>query len=988
MFQNLKIRTKLLIAFLLISSLAFIANGVISSRTTNATFSDLAFSQLESLREVKKTHLERFFTERERNMGALLETVALFERSAFEQMRSVQQEKKAQVEEYVQQWRDDITVLSATNSLQNMRNFEMLLDGQGGVKLSTLDMYEAQYLGDSLKHYVQKYHYADVLLITERGNIVYTVNRGPDLGKNVLDGPLQQTSLAACFQAGMQGLAIRDFTPYPTPDQPHAAFIAAPVVSELLKKPVGVVVLKIDKQGLNTIVQRRKGMGHTGETYLVGKHEDGTRLLSDQVVRGRKMGDVITDIEVDNMLSGVSGALIRMGHEGNMEIMRYDLVDIPGMLWGMITTMSLEEAIAPTLAEDADDYFTQFIHTYGYSDLFLIHPDGTVFHSVTHRADYGTNLIDGPYASTGLGQIFQKVLESKTFSFSDFQPYPLLDEHPVAFMAQPVMSGEVMNNGAIELVVAVQIPIDEINTVMQERSGMGTTGETYLVGPDMLMRSDSYNAPDHYSVRASFANPETGTVDTSASREALAGNTGKAITTNYVQHPVLSAYSPLDIWDTRWALIAEISTDEALASASQLTSIMKNVVMIEFLVLVVFSFMATGYITRPIQHLVQLAQQVSQGDLSVGLQEKRFGRDEIGILARAFQNVVSYFREMAGIATSIARGDLRHEVVPTSDRDTLGHALQQMTAYLQEMAVAATAFAAGDLRQEVSPRSDFDVLGKAFSSMATLRQIIRQIVESAQQLGTAAAQLTEISGMMAAGSEQTSHQVQTVSASSQQMNQNINSVSTATEEYAASIQEVSRNITEVALFITDVVEATNAANTTITDLESRSGEIGEIIKVITSITQQTNLLALNATIEAARAGEVGRGFVVVANEVKDLAKETARSTDDITRLIEAIQASIREAKHAITHVLGVVNQVNGLSDSITSSVEQQAATTKEISHNITEVAQGSDEITLSMNEVTGAANHASKNAVSVRDAAGELTRLAEQLQHVVEQFKI
>ena len=253
MFQNLKIRTKLLIAFLLISSIVFIANGLISIRTSSTTLSDLMFSQLESLREVKKTHIERFFMERERNMGALLGTVALFEQSAFDQMRSVQQEKKAQVEDYGQKWRDDIAILSTTSSLQSMGNFEMLLDGKGGVRLPTLEMYEAQYLGDSLQHYVQKYHYADVLLITGKGNIVYTVQRGPDLGQNVLDGPLQDTSLAACFQEGMQGLAIRDFAPYPTPNDAYAAFIAAPVMSELLKKPIGTVVLKIDKQVLNTI---------------------------------------------------------------------------------------------------------------------------------------------------------------------------------------------------------------------------------------------------------------------------------------------------------------------------------------------------------------------------------------------------------------------------------------------------------------------------------------------------------------------------------------------------------------------------------------------------------------------------------------------------------------------------------------------------------------------------------------------------------------
>ena len=987
MFQNLKIKTKLSIAFLLMSSIAFITNGVISVRVSNTALSTLAFSKLESLREVKKTHIERFFKERERNMGALLETVALFEQSAFEKMQSVQQEKKAQVEDYVQQWHDDIAILSTTGSLQNMGNFEILLDGKGGVKLATLDMYEKQYLGDSLKQYVQKYHYADVLLITEHGNIVYSASRGSDLGQNVLDGPLQHTSLASCFQKGMQGVTVQDFTPYPTPESPNSAFIAAPVKS-LLMRPIGVVVLKIDSQRLNTIVQRREGMGRTGETYLVGRHKEEVRLLSDQVVRNGKMGDLIEDDEVEKILSGSDGAVIRIGHDGDMEITRYDPVNLQELQWGMVTTMNLEEAIAPALADETDDYFTRFIDQYGYSDLFLIHPDGTVFYSVNHRADYGSNLIDGPYASTGLGKAFRKTKDSQVFSFSDFQPYAPLDGRPVAFMAQPVMSDEATEEREIELVVAVQIPIDEINAIMQERSGMGETGETYLVGPDMLMRSDSYTVPDQYSVTASFSNPEAGTVDTRASREALDGHTDKAIITNYANNAVLSAYTPLDVRNTRWALIAEMSTDEAFASAHRLTLLMRNVAIVGFVIIAVFSFIVSGYITRPIHFLVQLAEKVSEGDLSVIFQEKHFGRDEIGILARAFQNVVTYFREMAEIATSIAKGDLRKEVVPKSDRDTLGQALEQMIAYLHEMATVATAFAEGDLRQEVSPRSDFDVLGKAFYSMKTLRELVQQIIESAQQLGLSADQLTRISDMMAAGSEQTSHQVHAVSVNNQHMNQNINSVSTAAEEYAASIRGVSHNIKEVAHLITVAVEATQATATTITDLESRSMEIGEISKVITSITQQTNLLALNATIEAARAGEVGRGFVVVANEVKNLANETAISAEDITRLIETIRSSVREAKDAITHVLEIVHQVNDLSNSITTAVGQQASTTKEISQNIMDIATGSDEITRSMNEVTGAANHSSENAGNVQKAAGELAALAEQLRQVVAQFKI
>ena len=198
------IRIKLLAAFLTISIIPFALVGSIAVITANQALSRLAFGQLESLRAVKKTQIETFFTERQQNMGALIETVTTFKQTAFEQMRSVQEIKQAQVEEYLQQWQNDVTVLAGESSLQDMSSFEVLLDGQGGVKLETLAMYEAQYLGDALKQFVSQYHYADVLLITKNGNIVYTVNRGADLGQNVLTGALRESSLAGCFQQGLQ----------------------------------------------------------------------------------------------------------------------------------------------------------------------------------------------------------------------------------------------------------------------------------------------------------------------------------------------------------------------------------------------------------------------------------------------------------------------------------------------------------------------------------------------------------------------------------------------------------------------------------------------------------------------------------------------------------------------------------------------------------------------------------------------------------------
>lgn len=163
----------------------------------------------------------------------------------------------------------------------------------------------------------------------------------------------------------------------------------------------------------------------------------------------------------------------------------------------------------------------RYVRKYGYYDLFLIHPEGDVFYTVKHEADYGTNMLNGKYADSGLGRLVRKILPSGLLIF---EPYPPSDGNPSAFIALPVV-----HNGDVQLVVALQLSLDAINEVMQERFGMGKTGETYVVGSDKLLHSDSFLDPENYSVTASFANPEKGRIDTLASREALGKKTGRQL---------------------------------------------------------------------------------------------------------------------------------------------------------------------------------------------------------------------------------------------------------------------------------------------------------------------------------------------------------------------------------------------------------------------------------------------------------------------------
>ncbi len=261
------------------------------------------------------------------------------------------------------------------------------------------------------------------------------------------------------------------------------------------------------------------------------------------------------------------------------------------------------------------------------------------------------------------------------------------------------------------------------------------------------------------------------------------------------------------------------------------------------------------------------------------------------------------------------------------------------------------------------------------------------IERMAATLAAAAEELTANSQTMSATAEETSVQAQVVSAASEQVSHNVQTVATATEEMTASIREIAKNATDAARVATQAVKVADATNTTIEKLGESSVAIGKVIKVITTIAQQTNLLALNATIEAARAGEAGKGFAVVANEVKELAKETARATEDIGGKIEAIQGDTNGAVSAIREISTIINQINDLQSTIASAVEEQTATTNEIGRNVSEAAKGSAEISQNITGVALAARSTTEGTQSTLKAADALTRMAAELQNLVRKFR-
>jgi methyl-accepting chemotaxis protein len=257
--------------------------------------------------------------------------------------------------------------------------------------------------------------------------------------------------------------------------------------------------------------------------------------------------------------------------------------------------------------------------------------------------------------------------------------------------------------------------------------------------------------------------------------------------------------------------------------------------------------------------------------------------------------------------------------------------------------------------------------------------------ETAQMLISSSEEMKAISESMSSNATETAAQANAVSAAAEQVSLNIQTVATGAQEMTAGNREISKNASEAARVATAAVKAAEATNATITTLGESGAEIGKVIKVITSIAQQTNLLALNATIEAARAGEAGKGFAVVANEVKELAKETAKATEEISRKIEAIQGDTHSAVRAIAEIGTIINQINDIQNTIASSVEEQTATANEISRNVADAARGSTEIARNITGVAQAAASTNKGALDCEKAASDLLQVAEELQSLVGQ---
>jgi methyl-accepting chemotaxis protein len=344
------------------------------------------------------------------------------------------------------------------------------------------------------------------------------------------------------------------------------------------------------------------------------------------------------------------------------------------------------------------------------------------------------------------------------------------------------------------------------------------------------------------------------------------------------------------------------------------------------------------------------------------------------------RSIVTPIAGMTAAMRKLANGEIATEVPARQRGDEVGAMAQSVQVFKDNMIEADRLRSEQDeikRKAELDKKAFFDKMADDFD---------RSVRASLDTLAAAAREMRSTSQSMSATAAQTSTQATTVATAAEEASANVQTVAAATEELSSSVAEIGRQVTQSTKIAGQAVGEATRTNTTVQGLSAAAQKIGDVVKLISDIASQTNLLALNATIEAARAGEAGKGFAVVASEVKSLANQTAKATEEIAAQVAAMQGATTEAVSAIQSIGGTIGAINEIATTIASAVEEQGAATQEIARNVQEAAQGTGQVSSNIVGVNQVAAETGAAADQVLASADELGKQADILRRDVDGF--